>query len=246
MHGSCYLITRARAQNGELRRLLAARGAAVVELPLLQIKPLPVSLPAALAADYRWLVFTSVNGVECFFRQWAADGHAVRELAGLHLAAVGGATGARLRALGLTVTFTPTRHTAARLCAEWPVAAADRDGGAVLHVCGRGADDTVVSRLARLGCRARRLEVYATAPVDDAAARWRAVSASAAPDWVIFCSAAAAREFRRAVGGALPAGLKIASLGPVTSAAIRAAGWPVNLEASVSRMATLVAELAAW
>ncbi|MDR1304175.1 MAG: uroporphyrinogen-III synthase [Verrucomicrobiales bacterium] len=244
MNGSCYLITRARAQNGELRRLLAARGAHVVELPMLQIRPLPVTLPAALAADYRWLVFTSVNGVECFFRQWAADGHAVRDLAGLHLAAVGGATGARLRALGLTVTFTPTRHTAARLCAEWP-AAADRDGGAVLHVCGRGADDTVVSRLARLGHRARRLAVYATVPVDDAAARWREVSASAKPDWVIFCSASSAREFRRAVGGELPAGLKIASLGPVTSAAIRAAGWPVNLEASVSRVATLVEELTA-
>jgi uroporphyrinogen III methyltransferase/synthase len=238
LSGQRCLITRTREQNGELRRLLAAHGADVVELPLIQIKPLTVSLPPSLSADYRWLIFTSPNGVECFFRNWFAD-RDVRELAGLKIAAVGAATRARLRALGLRVDFTPKVYTAENLCAEWP----DAGAGRVLHVCGNLARDSVMSRLAGTGWQVDCLVVYETTEALGAAECWREARASAPPDWVIFCSSSSVREFRKVADGEWPRGLKIASIGRITSATVREAGWRVDLEASVSRLEVLVREL---
>ncbi|MDR1190893.1 MAG: uroporphyrinogen-III C-methyltransferase [Verrucomicrobiales bacterium] len=240
LSGRRCLITRTREQNGALRRLLEARGADVVELPMIELKPLPVTLPVSLSAAYRWLVFTSPNGVEYFFRHWHAD-RDIRELGGVKIAAVGAATRARLRALGLRVDFTPTVYTAEALCAEWPDAAAD--GRRVLHVRGNLARDSVVARLARIGWPVDPLTVYETTAAPGAAGRYHELLFAAPPDWVIFCSASSARQFRAVAGGELPAGLKIASLGRVTSAAARAAGWTVDLEASKSRLEVLVEEL---
>jgi uroporphyrinogen III methyltransferase/synthase len=232
------LITRTREQNGRLRQLLAAQGADVVELPLIQIKPLAVTLPASLAA-YQWLIFTSPNGAEHFFKNWFA-GHDIRELAGLKIAAVGPSTRAQLASLGLRVDFVPKIYTAETLCAEWP----DPGGGRALHVCGNLAQTSVMAQLARLGWRVDRLEVYTTTGAPGARERCREVFAAAPPDWVIFCSSSSVRHFQEAVAGELPPGLKIASIGRITSAAVRAAGWPVALEASASRLEKLVGELA--
>jgi len=74
--------------------------------------------------------------------------------------------------------------------------------------------------------------------------RYHEVFSSSPPDWVIFCSSSSVRHFQKMSGGKLPPGLKIASIGRITSASVREAGWPVDLEASESRLEKLVEELA--
>ena len=240
MSGKRCLITRTREQNSKLRQLLSAQGADVVELPLIQIKPVnEVVIPSSLATDYDWLIFTSPNGVDYFFKKWFAN-HDIRELAGLKIAAVGPTTRAQLKALGLKVDFVPKIYTAETLCKEWP----DANGGKVLHVCGNLAQESVMSRLARLGWQVDRLEVYETSEAAGVAERYREVFSSAPPDWVIFCSSSSVRHFQKVANGEVPAGLKIASIGSITSATIREAGWRVDLEASESRLEKLVEELA--
>jgi uroporphyrinogen III methyltransferase/synthase len=242
MSGKRCLITRTREQNSRLRQLLSAQGADVVELPLIQIKPVKEpAIPPSLATDYQWLIFTSPNGAEYFFKNWFAN-RDIRELAGLRIAAVGPTTRARLKALGLKVDFVPKIYTAETLCAEWP----DTNGGKALHVCGNLAQDSVMTRLARLGRQIDRLEVYETSEAPGADERYREIFAGAPPDWVIFCSSSSVRHFRKIANGEVPQGLKIASIGRITSATIREAGWTVDLEASESRLEKLVGELAEY
>ena len=70
LFGRRMVITRDRAQAGELTSRLSAAGAETIELPVIEIRP-PAD-PAPLAAaiehlhDYEWLIFTSANGVRYF------------------------------------------------------------------------------------------------------------------------------------------------------------------------------------
>src|SRR5437763_13465246 len=71
LRGTRILVTRAEKQAESLSKLLRERGAEVVEVPVIEIRP-PASYEAlddALrnALEYDWLVLTSVNGVEAFF-----------------------------------------------------------------------------------------------------------------------------------------------------------------------------------
>ena len=71
--GKRVAVTRATDQVSELGRLLAARGAEVVELPLIRVS---AAIEKEMLADvllelggYDWIVFTSANGVRHFFAE---------------------------------------------------------------------------------------------------------------------------------------------------------------------------------
>ena len=74
LQGLRVLVTRARAQADELCGMLAAAGAVPVTVPLIRIAPLEdtAELDAAIErlSSYRWLVFASSNGVECFMKRY--------------------------------------------------------------------------------------------------------------------------------------------------------------------------------
>ena len=106
-------MTRARAQAGAFAALLEAAGARVILVPTIAIEP-PDSwepLDAALGAldEYRWAVFTSVNGVAMVAPPSRGQPGAARALlARRRLAAIGPATADALRELG------PARRGGAR------------------------------------------------------------------------------------------------------------------------------------
>ena len=72
--GKRVAVTRATDQASELGGLLAARGAEVVELPLIRVS---AAIEKEMLADvllelggYDWIVFTSANGVRHFFAEF--------------------------------------------------------------------------------------------------------------------------------------------------------------------------------
>src|SRR3712207_9030738 len=62
------VVTRARAQAGELSRELEALGAEVFEFPTIEIRPPedfgPLDEAIRALDSFDWIVFTSVNGAE--------------------------------------------------------------------------------------------------------------------------------------------------------------------------------------
>ncbi|MGH9880171.1 MAG: uroporphyrinogen-III synthase, partial [Pyrinomonadaceae bacterium] len=90
------VITRARAQADEFVSELEKLGASVLVCPTIEITD-PDSYDRLDEAidhlyGYDWLIFTSVNGVDFFFRRFVASGHELKEVDELRVCAIGDAT----------------------------------------------------------------------------------------------------------------------------------------------------------
>ncbi len=116
LEGWRILVSRAREQAGALSAGLRALGAEVYEIPFIEIRP-PRSFKSLdeslkLAAEYEWLILTSVNGVRAMFDRMAQLNIPKRALAHLNIAAIGPATRAAIEREGLKVALTPREYVA--------------------------------------------------------------------------------------------------------------------------------------
>jgi uroporphyrinogen-III synthase len=102
----------------------------------------------------------------------------------------------------------------------------------------------LVTALAAAGFAVELLPLLEVVPPLDPRPLERAASELALYDWVVFTSTNAVEAFLPLTGGALPARLRVAAVGPATAAALRA--WEVepHLTASKSDAKGLLAELA--
>jgi uroporphyrinogen-III synthase len=88
------------------------------------------------------------------------------------------------------------------------------------------------------------VEAYRTIIPADAAARAKEALAHK-PDWITFTSSSTVTNLLKVTGREALAGIKIASIGPVTSATARAAGLAVDVEANPHTIEGLVDALTA-
>ncbi|HEX9012025.1 MAG TPA: uroporphyrinogen-III synthase, partial [Anaerolineaceae bacterium] len=114
--GKRILITRPREQADGLAAELEQLGAVPVLLPAIEIAPMedPAALDAAIETlgEFRWVIFTSANGVTAFWSRLGALGKDENALAGLRVAAIGPATARALEERGVRPDFVPTEHIA--------------------------------------------------------------------------------------------------------------------------------------
>jgi uroporphyrinogen III methyltransferase/synthase len=226
--GQTIAVTRARAQASDLAARLRALGASVVDAPAIRIEALPVDLPDPRGYDL--LVLTSPNGVQELFRH-VRD---ARALAGPAIAVIGPGTAAALRAHGIEPDVVPERAVGEGLVE----ALAGRSFQRALVARAQDARDVVPDALRATGTEVDVVALYRTvAEPLDAAARDAALGA----DWATFTSASSVRFFRQAAGTL--DGPRLASIGPVTSAALRELGREPDLEAADHTPAGLVAAL---
>jgi len=226
--GVSVAVTRARAQASGLAAKLRALGATVIDAPAIRIEALDVELPRL--SDYDLLVLTSPNGVEALFRH----GRDARALAGPTIAVIGPGTAAALRARGVEADVVPSRAVGEGL-AE---ALGGRTFRRALIAGAQEARDVVPDALRSAGTEVDVVALYRTVaePLSDEA-RARALGA----DWSTFASASAVRHFHAAAGTL--DGPRLASIGPVTSAALRELGHEPDLEAPDHTPDGLVAAL---
>ncbi|MFR8579269.1 uroporphyrinogen-III synthase [Bilophila wadsworthia] len=108
------VVTRAREQASGLAAQLADLGAEVIQFPTIDIKPLEdySSVDAAVRnlGAYDWLIFTSANGVKCFWERLEAQGLDARALYGLQVAAIGPATAQAVRTHGIAPDCVPEAY----------------------------------------------------------------------------------------------------------------------------------------
>jgi uroporphyrinogen III methyltransferase / synthase len=230
LHGVSVAVTRARAQASGLAARLRALGASVVEAPAIRIEPLPADVPPL--GRYDLLVLTSPNGVRELLRR-VGD---ARGLAGPAIAVIGPGTAAALRDYGVQPDVVPERAVGEGLVE----ALAGREIRRALIARAEEARDVVPDALRAAGAEVDVIALYRTV-AEPLAADARA--AALAADWATFTSASAAR-FLHAAAGTLE-GPRLASIGPVTSAALRELGWEPNLEASDHTPDGLLAALVA-
>ena len=232
LHGRTVAVTRARAQSSALATRLRELGATVVEAPAIRIRPLDPPIPEP--RDFDLVVFTSPNGVELFLDRL----HDARSLAGVTVAAIGPGTARALRERGIAADVVPERAVAESLLEALAGTRVDR----ALVV--RPAEGRPVLRdgLAARGATVEEVILYETVPEPlDPDTR----AAAAAADYLLFASGSAVRFFATAAGEDALRGPRIASIGPATSAELRAHGVEPAIEADPHTPDGLVAALLA-
>jgi uroporphyrinogen III methyltransferase/synthase len=225
--GVSVVVTRPKAQASGLARSLRDLGARVVEAAVIVPEALEFAIPDL--GDVDLLVLSSPNGVRHFFRELRETFRDVRSLYGVAVAVIGPGTADAVRAEGIEPDLIPSRAVGESL--------ADLVSGfEVRHamiVRARGGRDVVRQALIEGGTPTVDLiEPYETvAEPLDPRARDRALEA----DWATFTSASSVRFFLEAVGGpdvVRESGLRLASIGPITSQALLDAGLEPDVEAT--------------
>jgi uroporphyrinogen-III synthase len=248
--GKRVAVTRAREQAPELGRRLVTLGAEVIELPLISVRK---DIDKQTLADvllelgtYDWIVFTSANGVRCFFEEFHRIFDDIRSLGLLRFAAVGDTTAAAIREQHLRVECQPTVATGDSL-AEALIATGSLDSAKILVITGNLNRDTLVRRLEEARAIVDRLPVYRTEPTDLAADAAAADFRRTGADAILFASASAVESYatqaaalRLADGARRPLA---GSIGPLTTQALRKAGLEVSFEAASPSLDDLVTAL---
>ncbi len=242
LFGKRIVVTRARAQSGALIAQLTAAGADVLEMPATRIEPLdaaPLRDAIARLAEYGWVIFTSQNAVRIFWDALRAESRDARALAGVKVAAIGSATADALLDCGIAVDVAPDRYVAEGLL-EALRDRRDVRGVRVLYAAAAGARETLQDGLAELGAMVDRVPVYRSVPDGTGAADLRERLLRGEVDLVTFTATSAVNAFVQAVGADAASRAPAASIGPITSAAARAAGLDVVVEAGESTIPGLL------
>jgi uroporphyrinogen III methyltransferase/synthase len=233
LFGRRVLTTRAKGQADALTSRLKALGADVIEMPTIEIRPAagygPLDRALHELSSYDWLIFTSANGVRFFLErldQSAVDLRALRA----KICAIGPATRAAVEALHLKCDLMGREYIAEGLLAAF--AAYDLAGKRVLLPRAAVARDLVPVELTRRGAEVDVVEAYRTVTPEDAGAQAvRIFGAGRRPDCVTFTSSSTVQNFVALAGAEVLEGVKVASIGPVTTATARRLGIQVDAEA---------------
>ncbi|MBZ5707267.1 MAG: uroporphyrinogen-III synthase [Acidobacteriia bacterium] len=237
------LVGRARHQAGALSSGLRELGAQVIEIPFIEIrKPRsyrPLDTALKNLASYDWLILTSVNGVDALWERLWKLRLTKRHLRHLKVAAIGPATRKAIEKRGLKVHVVPEEYVAESVVTSLR----DRvKGKRVLLARAKVARDVIPRELHKLGAHVDVIEAYETVVPRTSRMRLRAVfrNAKLRPDVVAFTSSSTVRNFVALLAGNgrgrprhsdLLAGVKLASIGPVTSSTLRDLGLTVAVEA---------------
>ncbi|MEI7650942.1 MAG: uroporphyrinogen-III synthase [Verrucomicrobiota bacterium] len=229
------VLTRPEGRGADWKAALTAVGAAVSELPLLEIKfePDDTVLSEVLDAmgEYDWVVFTSPNGVRGFFDRFFERFTDIRSVGGVRFACVGPATEKALRQYHLDSDLTATQNDALSLGREL-MAKHDIENQKILLVTGN-LNSPELSRLLMDGAMAivDLLKVYATEEKHVAESPEAAEFRRRGADIIVFASPSAVESFLHQAAALRPdAGArqpKVVAIGDTTADALRKAGIPL-------------------
>lgn len=107
LFGKRYLIPRIGETSTGLKELLQKQGAAVEEIQVGTIVNRKKSFTAEELKAVDWMIFTSKNGVEAFFKNFSESGLDVRNLAGCKIASIGKQTAEVLKSHGIHADLIP-------------------------------------------------------------------------------------------------------------------------------------------
>ena len=247
LFGERVLVTRSRTQASVLSRMLVDEGAEAIEVPTIEIAPPEdfASLDEALRdlRSYRWVVFTSVNGVAAFFKRLNKLGMDARALGGSRVCAIGPITARALEQRGVVPDFTPARYTTQRLVqglSEHGVA-----GVRVLMPRTNIAPEDAARALENLGAEVDQPVAYRTLTPAGSAEKARGLLGRGKIDIATFTSSSTVQNLIDLLDGdSSPLkNVLIACIGPVTARKARELGLKVDVVARRNTVAGLVEAL---
>ena len=238
LFGKRVVVTRTRTQASRLSDQLIELGAEVLEIPTIRIEPTDhrQRLVDAMAelGTYDWIVFTSPNGVDAFFEYFFKAFGDIRSFGNLRIAVIGPGTRDKVEALHLKVDVMPEQY----LTDAIPAAVNEfenLENLKVLLMRAEVANPGLPKAFEELGAIVDDIPCYKTVvETEDLNGAAQAMTDEGA-DWITFTSSSTVENFHQRFD--LPdlvetyPDIKLASIGPETSKAIRALGLEPTIEA---------------
>lgn len=231
------IVTRTRDQASALSNMLKDLGSEVTEIPTIRIVSLKADRLAgeALSSEnYDWVFFTSQNGVDEFAKILERSGKDCRVLGSSRVCAIGPSTANALRAIGIRPDYIPPQFIAESIVKHFKNA---RRKGApapkALILRARGARDSLPDGLKKAGFKVRVVDLYDTVLSKEGAPILKRALGNGV-DFITFTSSSTVRNFIKLAGSRYKrklSGVKLVSIGPVTSSTIKGLGLKVYAEA---------------
>jgi uroporphyrinogen III methyltransferase/synthase len=245
LFGKRIVVTRARTQASSFATRLEALGAEVMQFPTIRIAaPLdvePLHRAAADANGFDWIVFTSANGVERFWRALRETGRDTRALAGVSLCAIGPVTGAAIELEGARPDLIPPEFVAEAVVDALVSQGALR-GSRILIPRAAEARAVLPKMLRKHGAEVLEVAAYRTVTDNADTEQLKQALQRNEVNVVTFTASSTVRNYVDAVGAQVGAA-KVASIGPITSATARELGLPVHIEAEEYTIPGLVSAI---
>lgn len=235
--GKRIVVTRARAQASELVHRLRRLGADCLECPTIEVVPPeswePLDSAIDAIADYQWLIFTSVNGVDHFFDRLALKNLDVRALGHLRTAAIGPATAQRMTKHGLNADILPETYQAESVVAAF--AQQTIQGQKILLPRAKEARTILPEQLSQMGAHVDEIAAYQTIPSKENVDQLIAGLTDKSIDIVSFTSSSTVANFKSLLPEGqqqtLMQGIQVACIGAITAETAAQLGFTVDFVA---------------
>ena len=216
LSGKSVLVTGTTSMVERLSPILKEEGAEAISFSLIRTERMRLpELDLALKEidKYKWIVFTSANGVECFFEEMQEIRKDIRDLAHIHFAVIGDGTKKALEDHGIFCDFIPTAYSSKDM-AEAMVPHIGKDES-VLLLRAEEANRVLPDALEEAGISHTCISLYHTVTDERKADELNRLIKMA--DYVTFASSSAVRAFVSMVDNLDEVKGKYISIGPVTT-----------------------------
>ena len=250
LFGRKIVVTRARAQISELAEILESYGAQTIQFPTIEIQPITINAAFDDAIDrlagYNWIIFTSVNAVEIFYRRLRKMGGDARSFGKARICAVGPKTVEALDKIGIRTDFVPSRSHSAAIAAELGPVTAQK----ILVPRAKIASQELPDGLRERGAVVDVIPIYDTVKAGvESSEEIEANLLNGRIDMVTFTSASAITNFLDMFGAHSPAALlenvHTAVIGPLTASTAQRSGLKVDVtarETTIEKLAEAIAK----
>lgn len=235
LYGQRIIVTRARHQASALSQAIEELGGEPWEFPAIEItsptEPAKLTHAIKNLNRFQWLIFTSVNGVEAFFQELLNLGKDIRDLHNIDIVAIGPATKAALEKRCLKVSFVPEEYRAEKIIEG--LASRVLPGQSVLLARAEEARDILPESLKALGADVWDVPAYRTILGNANKEELKNLLRDKAVTAVTFTSSSTVRNFLHLLDGEkeLLQGVKLYSIGPITSQTAGDSGLSIYREA---------------
>lgn len=236
LSGKRVIIPRAADQARETASALRERGAEPVSLPMIEIAPPPdeaaFSRAVAALGEFDWVLLTSANAVEPLRLELSRTGRDARAFGTAKVGVIGPKTAEALSRLGIRADLVAQESVGEGLASSLLEAGVPRR---VLLLRALVARDALPAALAARGVDVEVVAAYQNRPLESSVAVLREHIEAGRADAILFTSSSTVSSTLDALGPPrkpLLSRLALASIGPVTSRTLRAAGLEPTVEAS--------------
>jgi len=244
LFGKRILVTRAEHQANELSRLLMELGAIPVEMPVIKIGPPRTwkKLDQAIMnlRSYGWIIFTSVNAVEVFWKRLYALELDSRWLDDTKIGAIGPVTARALEEKGIRPDYLPEIYTSQGFLAG--LKKKDIAGHRVLLPRADIAGNELAEGLIKLGAEVHQVTAYKTAPTKKGVSQGKQMLLKGKIDVITFTSASTVNSLLAILGQKWEVikRAKLAGIGPNTATVLAQKGLKADIVAKEHTIPGLV------